>query len=366
MSRRAMLAIFLAGMLSWTLAAPVDAAPRAFVSVSGDDGNSDPTTPEFSTLNPKTDCGPVSPCRTIAKALSVLDAGGEVVLVSSGDYEPFSITGGRIKSVAVGAAPGVHAVITAMSGNAVTIETLSNRVAITLRGLNLNGRGGQTGIDASGDIVLHVEDCVLDGFTGNAVAFSGDQLHVRDTAVRNSGSDYASAIYIQFAYIVSIDRLRMDHNRHGLVVDTGQMVTIRDSVAARQIDHAMWARGLTGAVDLTIENCTITGTQLGSAVIAGDPAGPHAGPMRISISHSTVTSNQTGISAYPTDNDVWRSSVWVSDTTIAMNDKGVVQSGAASILSRGNNTLEANGENNGFLPPCDSSVSPPRCAFSAK
>ena len=317
----------------------VPVVARAFVSVSGDDG---------------TTCGPVWPCRTFAQALTVVTRGGEVVVLSSGDYEPFSIT----KPVSVVSAPGVHAVITATSGDAITVETLG---AVALRGLTLNGLGGVTGINVVSVDVLDVEDFILNGFTGNAIAFVVPfttppppperlpQLHIRDTTVKNSGSDFASAVYISTDGRALIDRLRMDRNRHGLVVDSGR-VTIRDSVAASQVVHAVWARGLNNTVNLNIENCTIVGTESGSGIVAGDPSGPRNFLGSILVWDSTLTSNATGISAFPWNAPDFRvqTAVFVSNTTIALNQKGIVHSGGTFVLSRGNNTLEGNGDDGGF------------------
>jgi hypothetical protein len=349
---RVTLALLLAAILSWALSSPVEAVPQAFVSASGADF-------DLETIIGNDNCGPVWPCRTMRRALSVVDEGGEIVVASSGNYDQFTIR----KSVSVVAAPGVHAVITAATGsNAVTVNTSTTGV-VALRGLTLNGLGGVTGISVVSVGILDVEDCILNGFTGNAVAFvppfaaspgpspeARPRLRIRDTTVKNSGSDFASAVYISTDGHALIDRLRMDHNRHGLVVDSGR-VTIRDSVAASQVVHAVWARALNNTVTLNIENCTIVGTQLGSGIVAGDPSTARDFLGIILVWNSTVTSNATGISAFP-----WnapdipnQTRVWVSNTTIALNQNGIVQSGRfVHVLSRGNNTLEGNGNDGIF------------------
>jgi hypothetical protein len=326
---RATLGILLAA-LSWAVSSPVDAAPQVFVSVAGADVDS-----ETNTLN---DCRAAWPCRTLARALSVVDWGGEVVILTSGDYDTFRIG----TSVSVIATPGVHAVIY----GPINIDVFG---VVALRGLTL--RAGFTVISVVNVVALYVEDCVLGGSFENAISFAGGgRLHLRDTTIKDSGGDYASAIYIADG-IVSIDRVRMDHNRHGLVVDGGN-VTIRDSVMSQQIDHAVWARGLNRPVNVTIENSTITGTESGSGIIAGDPSGPHQWA-KMSVSNSTVTGNATGISAFPSTTVLSTPTiVLVSNTTIALNANGIVQPApqpsGVRVLSRGNNTLELNGADGYF------------------
>jgi len=68
----------------------------------------------------------------------------------------------------------------------------------------------------------------------------------------------------------------------------------------------------------------------------------------MSVSNSTVTHNATGVSAHPSRTPSDKTTVWVSNTTIARNNNGVVHSGGTDALSRGNNTLEGNDTNGHF------------------
>jgi hypothetical protein len=358
---RLILGLLLAVVVSWTLASPVGAAPQAFVSASGDDGERDPNTRE--TTNPKTNCGPVSPCRTIAKALSVVDDGGEVVIVSSGTYGAFLIR----KPVSVIAAPGIHAVINA-PGLTPDIPPMSLDSAITvsvagtvvLRGLTLTldpsagipPPANIMGINAAAADILYVEDCVLSGFTSNAITFGSvdfatGKFYLRNTIVTDSGSDFASAVYIGAASLVSIDRAHMESNAHGLVADGGKVI-VRDSVAMQHMKHGMWARGLNGPVDMAIDNSMIVGSGFSgfAGILAGNPTGLSRG-VRMSVSHSTVNDNGVGILA--AQSTPFTTTVWVSNTTIATNDKGIVRSGGAAVLSRQNNTIEGSFRDDGTV-----------------
>src|SRR5690349_10969116 len=80
---RVTLGVLLAVVISWVPASPVGAGPQAFVSASGADVDSETYI--------QNNCAAAWPCRTIGRALDTVDAGGEVVIVSSGDYEPFAI-----------------------------------------------------------------------------------------------------------------------------------------------------------------------------------------------------------------------------------------------------------------------------------
>src|SRR5689334_22928609 len=68
-------------------------ANRTFVSTGGSDGNT------------ASHCGSAAPCRTFGAAISVTNAGGEIVPLTSGGYGPVSID----KSIQVSTPPGVYA-----------------------------------------------------------------------------------------------------------------------------------------------------------------------------------------------------------------------------------------------------------------
>src|SRR5207302_10677152 len=111
-----------------TLAAalPAAAVPRVFVSGLGNDANPGSLT---------------SPKRSFTSALTVTDAGGEIIVLDSAGYGPVTIN----KSVSIISPTGVYAGITVTSGNGVTVSAGASDVVI-LRGLTINGLPGFNGI----------------------------------------------------------------------------------------------------------------------------------------------------------------------------------------------------------------------------
>src|SRR5207302_6412654 len=111
-----------------TLAAtlPALAVPRVFVSGHGSDSNPGSIT---------------SPKRSFASALTVTDAGGEIIVLDSAGYGPVTIG----QSVSINSPTGVYAGITVTSGNGVTVSAGASDVVI-LRGLTINGLPGFNGI----------------------------------------------------------------------------------------------------------------------------------------------------------------------------------------------------------------------------
>jgi len=91
---RGTLAAFVGFALALSSQPTLAASSRTFVSGSGADAGA---------------CDPSAPCRNFAYALSQTDAGGEIVVVSSGSFAPFTIA----DAISIVAPGGVYADIAA-------------------------------------------------------------------------------------------------------------------------------------------------------------------------------------------------------------------------------------------------------------
>jgi hypothetical protein len=147
---------------------------RTWVSGVGDD------------LNP---CSRTAPCKTFAGAISKTAKGGEIDALDSGGFGPVTIT----KSITIDGT-GAQASILASAANGITINiTDPNDTAksVRLRGLSINGAGsGLNGIKVVTNTTaskVTIEDCVIDGFTGNGIDVAAGQVFVRNTTIRNNG-----------------------------------------------------------------------------------------------------------------------------------------------------------------------------------
>src|SRR5438270_10909431 len=125
-------------------------AQRTFVSAgSGNDANP---------------CTRAAPCRNFGAAIAQTTSGGEVVVLDSGGYGTVTIT----QAVSIVAPPGVYAGISVFSGTGITVNAGASDV-VTIRGLTLNGLGGNRGIDFNTGAELYVEDSVFRNLSGSGV-----------------------------------------------------------------------------------------------------------------------------------------------------------------------------------------------------
>src|SRR5438876_11546058 len=124
------------------------------------------------TGNDAASCTVPDPCRTFDVAISKTNSGGEVIVLSSAGYGPFTVT----KAVSIISPPAYHAAIAPTSGDAITINV--DNALIVVRGLTLNGAlGGTNGITFTGattvsNTTLYIENCAISGFGFNGVNFA--------------------------------------------------------------------------------------------------------------------------------------------------------------------------------------------------
>ena len=273
-------------------------AQRTFVASTGLDANP---------------CSLTAPCRTFTQALLNTVAGGEIVVLDSAAYGPVTIA----QSVSIVAPPGVYAGISVFSGNGITIAGAG--VVVSLRGLTINGLGGANGILFSQGSELHVERIHASGFTGggHAIDVTADaSITTIDDAVIEDNTFGILIGAATTAARASLNRVRVSNNSEGIQASGFSVVSVRDSVAAKNNEaiHANTSTSAAGAAaEINVENCLIT----------------HSGNAGI----RAVTNSGTTTSV-----------VRVAGSTITSTSNNAIASFApGTIVSRGNNTVIANG-----------------------
>jgi hypothetical protein len=284
-----------------------EATQRAFVSSFGSDANT--------ALN----CTFANPCRGFTAAMTVVDPGGEVLALDSVGYGAVTIT----KSVTISAAPGAYAGITVPTGQTgVTIATPGIRV--TLRGLVINGTGGNNGVAMTGAGKLAIENCVIANFTvasGNGVLVNADaKVRITDTIIR----DNDTGVLLQGGANAAISGSKILGNATaGLKVfsQTGGVLTnavVSDTLVSGNA-IGVWAHEEDGT---SLSRIMVNRSAVTSSTTAGIFSEFAGGPTLIGVSYSLVTSNSTGLS----------------------------QSGVGAELDTfGNNTIRYNGPNVGTI-----------------
>lgn len=200
-------------------------------------------------------CTVPDPCRTFDVALGKTNEGGEVIVLSSGGYGPFTVT----TSVSIISSSAFHAAIAPTSGAAITVNAPGKTV--TLRGLFLNSMGAGTGVSVNSAANVYIEDVVVNRFSGNGIeAIGASEVFVKDSEIRNCGASGIFGAPASGVLILTVDHTRMERNGWGLVVDSGVQTSVRDTVSARHQFNNFWFRsnGALAPVRASVENSQAT------------------------------------------------------------------------------------------------------------
>ena len=245
---------------------------RSFVATFGSDANN---------------CTPGNECRSFTRAMTMTNAGGEIIAVSSGGYGAFTIG----KAITVIGAPGVTASLTVGAGNAIDIAAGSND-RVTLRGLNITLTGaGQAGINATGFGALSVENCTI---TGGSYGFTiyggaGSFATLTSNVVRGTTSD---GIRLESHGALVRCRIEGGGGGAGLVlysgVATDPVVSAVDLVSVANSVGVYVSSSLAGHnVALNLDHAMISGCA--SNGLQADGSG--AGAVYVRATNSMVTEN---------------------------------------------------------------------------
>lgn len=269
-------------VMSWACASGLQAQTilpsRTFVASTGSDTNN---------------CSRTAPCATFSGAASKTFERGEITALDSGSYGNITIT----KSLTIQGAPGVQAAMgTTSSTTPVTVSAGVDDVVV-LRNLYISRAGwssATTGINYNSGGALHVEGCVVTGFTNSgSYGIRADpnlnpggtlpQLFVKDTLARNNGS--GMKLTNVFA---SIDHCRIENNVSGLITSASARVTLRDCLLAGNSDY-----GLDAEFDAytNVENCVLANNGTGIYSHALDS---YFVPT-VSVSHTMISGNNQGL-----------------------------------------------------------------------
>jgi hypothetical protein len=310
---------------------PAEAVQRTHVSAAfGNDANT------------ATNCTAATPCRFFQAAMSVTDNNGEVIVLDSGGYGAVTIT----QSLALIAPTGVYAGISVFPGaDGVTIATPG--VNVVLRGLSINGQGGDNGINMTAGNSLTVENCVISNLQrGISVNTAARVLvSITDSIIRRNNS---GGILLQNGVNAAITRAVVSGNNGGPAIlvrgSAAGSLTIAD-IADSTFDGSFqgvyaYSFNATATVRVSVRDSRAVGNT-GSGLFAESVFG---GAVNFAASNNIVASNFGGIRALGVG-----SVMWASGNTVSNNFGPGLINEVAVFTSAGNNAVYGNAANVGTI-----------------
>jgi hypothetical protein len=148
---------------------------------------------------------------------------GEIIVLDSGGYGPVTL----VQSITISAPAGIYAGISVFTGDGVTIN--GSNIVVALRGLTINGQGGNNGVNVVNAAMVHVESCVIANMGNAGLRQVAGALEAKDTIVRNG----AYGLYVQGPATATLDRVRVEGNATGVAAEYGAAIALQDSVVTR-------------------------------------------------------------------------------------------------------------------------------------
>ncbi|CAH1385723.1 right-handed parallel beta-helix repeat-containing protein [Candidatus Nitrotoga sp. M5] len=296
-------AAYLFAILYAFMATPAQAIQRASVASYGNDANI---------------CSSSSPCRTFAKAVTVVDPNGEVVALDSAGYGTVTLT----QSISLTAAPGAVAGITVFPGtNGVTIATPG--VNVVLRGLTINSQGGDTGILMTAGDKLSIENCVISNFSISGSAFN--QI----------------AIFVEAAATVRVVKTLIRDNDIGAQFLKGATADISGSTFFGNTSAGIIAQNSTAGSTTTvaINKTVVAGSSIGIYSLADT----NTASAKVDITHSIVSNSGIGVAS---ESAAGAASVSMRKNMVTgSSTHGLSQLFSGTLTSYGKNALSNNAIN---------------------
>jgi Right handed beta helix region len=258
-------------------------------------------------------CGtPTSPCATLQRAHDNVAPGGDVRLLTAGDYGGSRSPGLLItKAVSIiHEGEGEARILCGRDGPAVHINAGGDDI-VNLRGLIIDGQGvASNGIEIRRASAVHVKDSIIRNFEGLGggvgiflMSSSRTQLMVSDTIIANNGSSGTSGgIAIRLlgtsasAKIV-LEHVVLDKNVVGLSVDgtsstgKGAHILIRNSLVSGNAAGGIFATSAAKkAPTFIILERSAAVNNVGTGILAD---GPHT---TVLLRDSITTGNDTALS----------------------------------------------------------------------
>ena len=326
-----------------TLAALLTAVATTFISLQVQAVQRTHVSAAFGAdANAASNCTAAAPCRFFTAAMTVTDPNGEVIVLDSGGYGAVTIT----QSVALIAPTGVYAGISVFPGaDGVTIAT--SGVNVVLRGLTINGQGGNNGITMTAGSSLTVENCVISNLSGSGIFVNAiTSVNITDTTVRrniNYGIDFQNGVKATITRaMVSGNVNGIGIRVEGIIASTTTTADIADStIDGNFIGVLAYSSNATAVVKVSVRDSRAV-RNVSTGLYASSSAGAAAS---LTASNNIVANNDRGIVAFSAGAKVWASGNTVSDN----NSIGLSNIGGAFFETAGNNAVRNNGANVGTI-----------------
>ncbi len=229
----------------------------------------------------------MAPCKTFSSVQSKTDTGGEINCIDSGGFGAITIT----KSLTIDGA-GAHASILASGTTGIIINAPATHV-VTLRNLSINGAGnGQNGIRYLSAAAVHIENCVIFGFSLKGIdanLTANGALFIANSVIHNCASDGIHVRTSSCTITLSMENVRVEQCLTGSRVHSGARANMRGCAFVLNETGLLVEQSVSDNPQATCERCKFAENK--SLGIRSGPGTPS-----VRLSQCVIANNATGLS----------------------------------------------------------------------
>jgi hypothetical protein len=250
-------------------------AQRTFVASNGDDLNS---------------CAITTPCRSFARAITQTNTNGEIIVLDSAGYGPVSVG----KSVAIVAPAGNYAGVSVFSGIGILINGAG--INVVLRGLTINGQGGDTGIYYTFGGSLRVQNCIVRNMASHGIVagYAGD-VTIEDSVIEDNGGN---GVHILLNPTITISHTTIQRNDKGIHFSPSGGDSKLAVIASDVVHNALmgiWINPMQVGASVSVSNTTFAHN--GNIAVRTDSPDASS-PILVLLNNNTIVHNNAGVYAY--------------------------------------------------------------------
>lgn len=262
-------------------------------------------------------CTVASPCRSFGAAISHTNPHGEIIALDSAGYGPFSISFG----ITISGAPGVHAAITATTGQTAILINAGATDKVTLRNLVLIGAGGTDGVVQATGGDLYIGGLLVRGFINHGIASQNGNLTIEHSVLQ-------------------------DLPGFGVLIGNGGVGFARGTIVNSTVEWADTAVGADPKTRVAIVGTTIAESNFAVFANCGSS---NQGDSTVTVKSCALVHNNE---ALVESGDSGVTSIYLSDSLVAGNAIVANPYGGPSLIySFGNNTLADNDSDGTAMTP---------------
>lgn len=289
-------------------------AQRTFVSSNGNDGNA------------ASNCSLPFGCRSFLAAIGVTNIGGEIIVLDSAGYGPVTIT----KSVSIISPPGVYAGVSVITPGTDGIVINAAGIEVTLKGLTINGQGGNVGIRFMQGARLDIDGCTVGNMAQEGIRVEGPgTITIADTTVIGNT---LGGINVNAAAVVTIvDSIVESNTGTGIAVRNGASATIGHTTVTRNTLRGISVHGVAAGTRVAVASSVVSDHTGGSGLYAEALGATLVA--RLDVAGTTIARNTNGVELTTSGGGAARAGV-VSNQIVENSAAGILAAGSASSVVR--------------------------------